>query len=61
MCRVTGRPVALKLIKLNGDDEGVPSTALREITLLKELAGHRNVVEYVPGPTHPGDGGAAIP
>ena len=47
-CRRTGRTVAMKLIKLNSDDEGVPSTALREITLLKELHGHPNIVEYVP-------------
>lgn len=33
--RPTGRVVAMKLIKLNGDDEGVPSTALREIALLR--------------------------
>eukprot|EP00756_Hemistasia_phaeocysticola_P018915 Hpha_TRINITY_DN15627_c3_g1::TRINITY_DN15627_c3_g1_i4::g.98643::m.98643/K02206/CDK2; cyclin-dependent kinase 2 len=33
----TGRTVALKKIRLEGDDEGVPSTALREIAVLKEL------------------------
>lgn len=44
----TGETVALKKIKLEGgDDEGVPSTALREIALLKELK-HENVVECVP-------------
>jgi len=35
--------VALKKIKLEGEDEGVPSTALREISLLKELD-HPNIV-----------------
>jgi len=42
----TGRVVALKKIRLDGDDEGVPSTAIREISLLKEARGS-NIVEYV--------------
>ena len=29
--------VALKKIKLENEDEGVPSTAMREISILKEL------------------------
>ncbi len=41
--RQTGELVALKKIRLEGEDEGVPSTALREISLLKELQ-HPNVV-----------------
>jgi hypothetical protein len=41
--RTTGDFVALKKIRLEGEDEGVPSTALREISLLKELQ-HPNVV-----------------
>ena len=36
--------VALKKIRLEHADEGVPSTALREITLLKEL-NHKNIVQ----------------
>lgn len=40
----SGRIVALKRIRLEAEDEGVPSTAIREISLLKELA-HPNVVE----------------
>ncbi|TKY87949.1 hypothetical protein EX895_003045 [Sporisorium graminicola] len=32
-----GRIVALKKIRLEAEDEGVPSTAIREISLLKEL------------------------
>ncbi|XP_071812046.1 cyclin-dependent-like kinase 5 [Apostichopus japonicus] len=35
--------VALKRVRLDDDDEGVPSSALREICLLKELS-HRNIV-----------------
>ena len=40
----TGKPVALKKIRLEVEDEGVPSTALREISLLKELQ-HPNIVK----------------
>lgn len=40
----TGASVALKKIRLEVEDEGVPSTALREISLLKEL-NHPNIVE----------------
>jgi cyclin-dependent kinase 1 len=39
----TGRTVALKKIRLESEEEGVPSTAIREISLLKELV-HPNVV-----------------
>ena len=42
----TGRVVALKKIRLEAEDEGVPSTAIREISLLKELK-DENVVRYV--------------
>ncbi|UXI17983.1 hypothetical protein NH340_JMT03926 [Sarcoptes scabiei] len=38
--------VALKKIRLNSDSEGVPSTAIREISLLKCLK-HRNVVSML--------------
>lgn len=41
---VTGEIVALKKIRLEGEDEGVPGTALREISLLKELT-HPNIVQ----------------
>ncbi|KAG2808391.1 hypothetical protein PC118_g16917 [Phytophthora cactorum] len=40
----TGRIVALKKIRLEPDEEGIPSTAMREISLLKELSSHPNVV-----------------
>lgn len=35
--------VALKRIRLEAEDEGIPSTAIREISLLKELK-HPNIV-----------------
>lgn len=38
--------VALKKIRLEAEDEGVPSTAIREISLLKELRDD-NIVKYV--------------
>lgn len=40
------RIVALKKIRLEAEDEGVPSTAIREISLLKELK-HPNIVELM--------------
>lgn len=42
--RVSGEIVALKRIRLESEDEGIPSTAIREIALLKELQ-HPNVVK----------------
>lgn len=39
--------VALKKIRLEAEDEGVPSTAIREISLLKELKDD-NVVKCAP-------------
>lgn len=41
--RATGEIVALKKIRLESEDEGIPGTAIREIALLKELQ-HPNVV-----------------
>jgi len=39
----SGRFVAMKKMKLDSEEEGVPSTALREVALLKVLS-HENVV-----------------
>ena len=41
----TGEIVALKRIRLDSEDEGVPCTAIREISLLKELK-HPNIVRF---------------
>uniref|UniRef100_A0A453N2K2 Protein kinase domain-containing protein n=3 Tax=Triticinae TaxID=1648030 RepID=A0A453N2K2_AEGTS len=41
--RYTNETIALKKIRLEQEDEGVPSTAIREISLLKEMQ-HRNIV-----------------
>lgn len=41
--RRDGTYVALKKIRFDSDEEGVPSTAIREISLLKELD-HENIV-----------------
>ena len=40
----TGEVVALKKMRLEGEDDGVPATALREIAILRELK-HRNVIQ----------------
>lgn len=40
----TGEVVAIKKIRLEKEDDGVPSTAIREISLLKNLK-HPNIVE----------------
>ncbi|KEY71605.1 hypothetical protein S7711_06065 [Stachybotrys chartarum IBT 7711] len=42
--RNKGRIVALKKIRLEAEDEGVPSTAIREISLLKEMD-NQNIVQ----------------
>lgn len=44
--RSTGEILALKRIRLEQEEEGVPSTAIREISLLKELR-HENIVKLV--------------
>jgi len=42
----TSEWVAMKQMKLDAQEEGVPSTAIREIALLKELS-HQNVVKLL--------------
>ena len=44
--RLTNETIALKKIRLEAEDEGVPSTAIREIALLKEMH-HGNIVRSV--------------
>jgi cyclin-dependent kinase len=41
-----GNFYALKKIRLQAEEEGIPSTAIREISLLKELQ-HRNIVKLL--------------
>lgn len=42
----TGKIAALKKIRLENEKEGVPSTAVREISILKELE-HENIVKLI--------------
>ena len=44
--KITNQMVALKKIRLENDEEGVPSTAIREISLLRELQ-HPNIVSLM--------------
>ena len=41
-----GTPIAVKEIKMEEANEGVPATALREILILRQID-HKNVVKYV--------------
>ena len=50
--KVDGNIIALKKIRLEQEEEGIPSTAIREISLLKELQ-QRNVVRYTKKKPHP--------
>lgn len=43
---ITNATVALKRIRLDAEEEGVPCTAIREISLLKELR-HKNIVQLL--------------
>ena len=42
-----GREVAIKKMKVHDTQEGFPITSLREVKLLKALAGHPNIVELL--------------
>ncbi|KAI8579727.1 hypothetical protein K450DRAFT_241224 [Umbelopsis ramanniana AG] len=44
--KASNKIVALKKIRLNSHDEGVPATAIREVSLLKELK-HENVIRLL--------------
>ena len=41
----TGRPVVLKRLKIEQGDEGVPSTALREVSLMRALERSPHIVQ----------------
>ena len=43
-CKTSGQMFAVKKVKLYDNDEGIPSTTLREIGILKEMR-HKNIVE----------------
>ncbi|KAI3437619.1 hypothetical protein D9Q98_000071 [Chlorella vulgaris] len=43
--RVSGKSVALKRMKLDGREEGVPTTALREVSMLRQLAECPHIVQ----------------
>lgn len=45
-CNKTKETVALKKIKMEGTDEGIPGTALREISVLRTLQ-HPNIVRLI--------------
>lgn len=45
--RSTGKIVALKKTRLHEDEEGVPPTTLREVSLLKMLSIDPHVVRYL--------------
>ncbi|CAD5173051.1 unnamed protein product [Musa acuminata subsp. malaccensis] len=49
--RLTNEMIALKKIRLEQEDEGVPSTAIREISLLKEMQ-HCNIVSRLHDVVH---------
>lgn len=40
----TQQIVAMKKIRLESEEEGIPSTAIREVSILKELT-HENIVQ----------------
>ena len=45
--RQTEAHVAIKKLRLDGHTEGVPATAIREITLLQDLNNHPNIVRLL--------------
>lgn len=53
-CRQSGDFRALKQMKLGSQEDGVPSTAIREIAILKELS-HENIVKLIDVFCKPGE------
>lgn len=47
----TDQTVALKKVRMDAWEEGVPATAMREISVLKEVP-HKNIVRYGLRPSH---------
>jgi len=45
-CKLTNKTVAIKRVKMEHEDEGMPSTAIREVAVLKS-ADHPNVVKLL--------------
>jgi serine/threonine protein kinase len=45
--RQTGAWYAIKKLRLDGHTEGVPATAIREVTLLQDLSTHPNIVKLL--------------
>lgn len=43
---LTGETVAMKKVKIEDNCEGIPSTSLREISVLKSLD-HENIVKFL--------------
>ncbi|KAL4455702.1 hypothetical protein ABPG74_003112 [Tetrahymena malaccensis] len=41
----TNKQVAIKKVKLDQEQEGIPQSALREICILKDLSDHQNIVK----------------
>lgn len=44
--KATGKIVALKKTRLHEDDEGVPATTLREVSILRMLSRDPHIVRY---------------
>lgn len=43
----TGKVVALKKVRLDLEDEGIPGTTIREVALLRELSSHSSIVQLL--------------
>lgn len=45
--RKNGEIYAMKKIRMDGDEEGLPATSLREIASLRECSAHPNIVKLI--------------